>query len=955
MSLETDMPWERVERNKPLRDDVRLLGTLLGETIRRLDGEAVYEKVERFRRLCKTLHTSDDRTARDELLALIDSLDLETAARIIKAFLTYFDLINIAEQNHRIRRQADYGKSAADARQPDSLAQLFDRLAAGAAPAEAVLHALAGLDIEVVFTAHPTEIMRRTVLLKQLELAGYLYSRGHPPHTRQEEQRLEDGLRGTVESLWLTDHIYYFQPGVMDEVKYGLYHFDHVVIDAVLDVHRELKGRCSELAVQTGKQLSDRSTFITFGSWIGGDRDGNPYVTPEITRDTLHYQRSLILRRYLKELESLFNELSHSRNWVGVSPGLDASLRSEVERVSEPTRRLAQRYKLEPYRQKLLFVREKLRNTLAAADPAPAGHMDSSLQYRNSHELRQDLQLMLDSLAGTGCRASVRGLERLKDMVDVFGFHLAKLDIRQHSSRHAQAADEITRTLKLARTGYLQMPEAERLAFLTEHLARDEGLIPKDLAMSEATNETIEVFRTMADSQDRHGAQALDTYIVSMTRSASDLLLVLFLARQCGLHDQGRHRQRTISIVPLFETIDDLRRAPEIFSTLLANPAYRAYLKARGELQEIMIGYSDSGKDGGIVTSNWELYKAQQELASMARSAGIELRLFHGRGGTIGRGGGPTHRAILAQPSGTVAGRIKLTEQGEVISSKYALHAIAVRNFDRLAAATVEASLPGARASRAQEDKPEWHRFMEELSQAACETYRRLVYESDGFIDFFQQITPINEISQLRLGSRPTRRTADSRSIADVRAIPWVFAWTQSRIMLPAWYGLGSAVEKQIHKRGPGALALMKELYLDWPFFNVLISRIETSLAIADMNIAGYYRDNLAQDERAAGRFFTVIENEYARTRRFVLQVTGCENLLDNNPFLQRSIALRNPYVDPLSYLQVRYIRELRARSGEQGEAGGEGGPQASAAGDRLLEIVLMAIHGVAEGLQSTG
>ncbi len=945
----TDNAEQLLGRIKPLRDDVRMLGFILGDTIKRFEGEQVFEYVEQFRSLFKAMHShknqdgastpieSSDRAKLDDL---IKSLDLETATKVIKAFLTYFDIINIAEQNHRLRRRAEHDSSGERKFEDDSLAQLFSLVEEqDSLPAEELLKVLDKLNVEIVFTAHPTEITRRTVMLKQLELARLLYKKDHPPFSRQESQAMEERLKSVVESLWLTDHVIYFKPSVNDEVRYGVYHFEHVVIGAVVDVHQALSEKCRQLEGATRQAEKSERNFITFGSWIGGDRDGNPFVTTEVTAHTLAFHRSVILNRYLKELETLFNELSQSSNWTVLSTELASSLAADALALPAVTEQFADRYYLEPYRLKLLYIREKLRNTLAGIEGS----------YSDAVEFRADLSCMTDSLLKAGCQASLLNLQRLVATVDIFGFHLAKLDLRQHSNRHRQALDEITKAQEIIAQGYLSLNEAEKMEWLTSELVSKRPLIPGNLPFSDATNETIEVFRTMAHSQDLYGIKALDTYIVSMTEFSSDLLSILLFAKEAGIWTHGAESNRKISIVPLFETIEDLRRAPQMFEELLNNPVYRQYLAGLGDLQEIMIGYSDSGKNGGIVTANWELYKVQKKLVAFAHENKIQLRLFHGRGGSIGRGGGPTHQAILAQPPGTVAGRIKLTEQGEVISSKYALHDIAVRNFDRLAAAVLQATI--SQPSIMTESEPaDWWNFMEDLAQEAFKEYRSLVYEDSEFVEFFTQSTPIGELSKLRMGSRPTRRTAGSGSIDDLRAIPWVFAWTQSRYMLPAWYGFGSAFK--VCTASGECLELAREMYQKWPFFRGLISKLENALAVADMEIAGYYADNLV-DKHLRDKFFTRILAEFEETKQSVLSVSQHQKLLQNVPYLKHSIAIRNPYVDPLSYLQVKLIEQLRQREQETSEP--DGGQTSTPIPDRLLETVLMTINGVAEGLQNTG
>jgi len=939
-----------IERSKPLRDDVRLLGNMLGEMIIKFDGEETFQCVEKFRALFKRIHESDDKQAKEALLELVHNIDLDMARKVVKAFLTYFDLINIAEQNHRRRRRALAESKAGAKPQSGSLEELFTKL--GDQSNNDLAQVLESLDIQVVFTAHPTEITRRTVLMKQLELADLLKRRDHPPLTKKEWASIEFGLRGIVESLWLTDTIVYFKPAVMDEVKYGLYHFEHVVMDAIVDVHEELQGKLSTLGEGSAKRK-----FITFGSWIGGDRDGNPFVTADVTRQTLSYQRQVILQKYLAQLETIFNHLSHSDNWMPEDSKLEQSLRDDVAALPAVAQKVSERFVYEPFRKKLLFVQERLRQTLQGSTSQP-GPTSSNLAYGNAGEFIADLTVQVNALEAAGCRFSSRSLKRLLVAVEIFGFHLAKLDIRQHSVRHADALAEISRSLALV-DDYSLLSEEEKQKFLSAELAAKRPLIPAQLYFSDSTNETVEIFRTMAQCQDLHGVEAVDTYIVSMTQNVSDLLAVLLFAKEAGIYANEHHPERTISVVPLFETIEDLRHAPHILKQLLDNAAYRDYLRKHNDVQEIMIGYSDSGKDGGIVTSNWELYKGQKRLVEIAQISGVKLRLFHGRGGSIGRGGGPTHSAILAQPPGTVAGRIKLTEQGEVIASKYALHDIAVRNFDRLAAAVIESSMNDVNKPGQEADEPAWLEFMERLSTLSFEAYRDLVYCDPSFVEFFNQTTPISEIAQLRLGSRPTRRTQGSSAISDLRAIPWVFAWTQCRYLLPAWYGIGSAVAALTEGDGDGeegsgahCLALMQQLYKDWPFFRGLISKIENALAVADFNIARYYAEELVSAE-LRHKFFGRIEREYELAKAAVLRIAGKSILNEEVPYLRHSINLRNPYVDPLSYLQVRFLKQLRSNVHCEGQ-----GPDKLAQPehrDLLLDAALMTINGVAEGLQNTG
>ena len=950
---EQPVQWELVEKNRPLRDYIRYLGTLLGDTIRRIDGEHVFAAVEQFRRLTKALHASDDAVLKAELAALIQHLDFDTGTKVIKAFLTYFDLINIAEQHHRLRRRSQIETAGQSPRQSDSLEAVF---AKGMQDASTLTEALQGLDVQIVFTAHPTEITRRTVFLKQLEIAKALYRRDHPPHTHREIIAIEETLASAVETLWLSDHVMYFKPSVMDEVRYGLYHFEHTVIDAILEVHSELRKKLDALDPQSNYPPR---RFTSFGSWIGGDRDGNPFVTPDVTIKALEFQARLILQKYIKDLESLFNELSHSDNWVDFDlPFLDTLAQEVVLLPSDVQARIQQRLLHEPLRQKVLVILERLRNLLRALDLgagfspaalAESQHKDSTgLIYDNICQFRNDLDALRHNLEKSGLQLGQRSILRLIDSVDIFGFHLAKLDIRQHSARHLAALDQVAGSMKLFPSKYSELDEDAKVSWLTSELQSLRPLIPHELHYADNTNDVIQVFRTMGLCQDRFGAEAIDTFIVSMTQQMSDLLSILLFAKEAGFFS-GNYPHRTISVVPLFETIGDLRRAPEILRALLQNEVYASHIKSRNNIQEIMIGYSDSSKDGGIVTSNWELYKVQTQLAAVAKEFGVQLRLFHGRGGTIGRGGGPTHRAIMTQPLGTVAGRIKITEQGEVISAKYSLHTIAVRNFEQLAAAVLETSLIEQSGKSAQQEKAEWHTFMEEFSQDAFDSFRQMIYEDDRFVEFFQKATPINEIAHLRMGSRPTRRTSGSQAISDLRAIPWVFAWTQSRFLLPAWFGLGAAYRKQIEKHGEARLEFLRELYDNWTFFHGLINKIETGLAVADMNIAAFYVNELVDDDDLRERIFKAITDEFEQCSAAVASISRRDNLLSENQFLKRSIELRNPYVDPLSYLQVRFIKEWRKREQELQD----GAPRDER--DLLLETILMSVNGVAAGLQSTG
>jgi phosphoenolpyruvate carboxylase len=560
--------------------------------------------------------------------------------------------------------------------------------------------------------------------------------------------------------------------------------------------------------------------------------------------------------------------------------------------------------------------------------------------YLTGARLWEDLRLVRDSLRAGKADYGASAVDRLMRQVAVFDLHLATLDLRQHSQRHTSALAEITRALKLR--DYARMSEDERVEWLTRELATARPLVATDARYSADTTETLNVFRVARRALDEISPSSIRTYVISMTREASDLLAVMLLAKEAGLFHPGADPLARIAVAPLFETIDDLRRAPEIMRRLFEHAVYRRFLAAQGNFQEVMIGYSDSSKDGGILTSSWELYKAQERLWEVAREHGVELRLFHGRGGTVGRGGGPSHEAILAQPPDTVACRIKITEQGEVISSKYSLPEIALRSLELTTSAVIEASLP--QAGQDSQRLAQWKQVMEQISGEAFAVYRQLVRKTPGFYDYFIQATPVEELQHLRIGSRPAKRKSGSKSLDDLRAIPWVFGWTQSRHLLPGWLAVGTALENFVNQRPRAHLRLLREMYRDWPFFHSTISNIEMTLAKADFQIARQYASRTL-DPQLGERIFRVLEEEYGRACRIVLQITGERRLLDQSPVLQRSIAVRNPYVDPLSYLQV----ELLAR--RRGSANGIN----SSDRDKLLYATLLTINGVAAGMRNTG
>ncbi len=964
-------------KDLPLRNDIHRLGDLLGETLKRLGGSRLFETEERVRALCKGLRTDHSPADERKLKHLLNGLNLDDAIGVIRAFSVYFQLVNIAEQHHRIRRKRFYELHTPDQPQRGSLADTFNRIKnenthlSESELRKNVQHVVDRLEIELVMTAHPTEAARRTLLDKHRRIADLLTAFDDQNLPKRKQTELLERLAAEVESVWHTDEVRHMQPTVLDEVNNTLYYFDTTLFDSIPIMLEELERRLSENFPSV--KMYEPRVPLRFGSWVGGDRDGNPFVTPEVTWETLRLQQRLILRKYRNAVADLSRRLSESSRLSPATGELHASIARDAREMPQIAAEIFKRNPEEPYRQKLSFIYTRLDRTLQhnqmlasslraespnslisirqstplTAVAAGSAGTNASL-YRTGADLWEDLRLVRESLREGKATYAARDIDRLLRQVATFDLYLARLDLRQHSLRHTAALTEITQTLGFARD-YAQMNEEQRLEWLTQELSSIRPLVSPDARYSIETTETLNVFRVARRAFDEICTNAIGTYIVSMTREVSDLLAVLVLAKEAGIVKNGGAGDErkaagspvypfSLSVTPLFETIDDLRRAPQVMNRLFGIGIYRRLVESHGNLQEVMIGYSDSSKDGGILTSSWELYKAQENLWEVARMNGVELRLFHGRGGTVGRGGGPSHEAILAQPPETVASRIKITEQGEVISSKYGLPEIALRSLELTTAAAVAASLPQEKHN--DEQLSLWKDAMESISQDAFAAYRRFIRETEGFYDYFIQATPVEELQHLRIGSRPAKRKEGSQSLDDLRAIPWVFGWTQSRHLLPGWLAVGTALDK--FSAGRKNLELLREMYNDWEFFHSTISNIEMSLAKADFQVARQYAAR-TPDRTLGKRIFEMLEDEYKLACRIVLQITGEKRLLDNSPFLQRSIAVRNPYVDPMSYLQVELLARKRAGKASARER------------EKLLYAILLTINGIAAGMRNTG
>jgi phosphoenolpyruvate carboxylase len=953
----------------------------LWETV--LRSECPPEQAERLLRL-KQLSDPDEADVTGAIVQLIREMDLAEAIAAARAFSLYFQLVNILEQHIEEDTYLDSLKNQengpsdpflpalANQTDPATFRQLFARLRSLNVPPAQLEKLLRTLDLRLVFTAHPTEIVRHTVRHKQRRVATLIQKLEQGSGLNcLERQGLRLQLEEEIRLWWRTDELHQFKPTVLDEVDYALHYFQQVLFDAMPQLRDRIR---AALKLSYPDVEPPRDSFCTFGSWVGSDRDGNPSVTPDITWRTACYQRQLMLERYLKAVNELSDQLSISMQWSQVSPALLESLEMDRLRFPEIYEERAARYRLEPYRLKLSYTMERLRLThqrnqqLAdagwespcdgSAPPPPMGGSmapapTQELHYSTVDEFRYDLELIQDSLERTGL--SCESLQHLISQAQIFAFCLASLDIRQESTRHSDALDELSRYLQLA-VPYGEMDEAQRVEWLLSEIQTRRPLLPPTAKWSAATAETFAVFRMLQRLQQEFGSRICRTYVISMSHTVSDLLEVLLLAKEAGLVDPLAQRAGLL-VVPLFETVEDLQRAPAVIGTLFRNPFYLALLGSDGgqPLQEVMLGYSDSNKDSGFLSSNWEIHKAQIALQRLAIEHGVALRIFHGRGGSVGRGGGPAYQAILAQPSGTLSGRIKITEQGEVLASKYSLPELALYNLETVTTAVLQNSL----VSSPVDETPSWNELMGRLAARSRDHYRALVHDNPDLVAFFQQVTPIEEISKLQISSRPARRKSGAKDLSSLRAIPWVFGWTQSRFLLPSWFGVGAALQEELDQ-DPGQLELLRLLYQRWPFFRMLISKVEMTLSKVDLDLAHHYVQALGRSENreAFEAIFQSIAAEFGLTRDLVLAITGHSRLLDGDPALQLSVDLRNRTIIPLGFLQVALLKRLRDQNrqppmSETSASSSDDGRTYSRS--ELLRGALLTINGIAAGMRNTG
>lgn len=905
------------DKDGPLRHDIRFLGAILGDTIREQEGEAIFGIVEEIRQTSVRFHRTRDPKDAEILHNILGSLSPRQAALVVRSFSYFSHLANIAEDAHHRRRTRAHAIAGSKARIGTIKRALEDAKDAGITRGELQTF-FENAFISPVLTAHPTEVRRRSTMSWELAVARRLDYLNGPDLTDEEREQIRQSIREAVLSLWQTSLLRRRKLTVIDEVANGLTYYDYSLLNEVPLLYQTLETEVARF--ESNDAEKPIPSFLRMGSWIGGDRDGNPFVTADVLAETAQLHGTRIIRFYRDELTSLRRELTLSENIIKVSADLKA-----LADAGDDGREQQQN---EPYRRALNGMLTRLTATLRVYEDAKPSK--DAEPYRDPKELKSDLEIVRRSLADNGAGILTRGrLHRIMRAIDCFGFHLASIDLRQNSSVHERTIAELLEAVAPG-TNYLDKDEAERVAILERELDTARPLISPFLDYSDETQTEIGVFRMAVAAQQKFGHKIIHTAIISMSRSVSDLLELAVLLKEVGLIDRDMNAK--VNLVPLFETIGDLRACPGIMDAVFSNKHLSRIIKSRGNVQEVMLGYSDSNKDGGFVTSGWELYKAEIALIDIFRKHGIGIRLFHGRGGSVGRGGGPSYDAILAQPAGAVAGQIRITEQGEIISSKYANPATCRRNLNILVAATLEATLVDVKRPSPSEAYKD---AMDEISNLAFAAYRGLVYETEGFEDFFWGSTVINEIATLNLGSRPASRKK-TRKIEDLRAIPWVFSWAQCRVMLPGWYGFGSAVDGWLAKGG--SIDLLRAMYKEWGFFRTQLSNMDMVLAKSSLAVASRYAD-LVEDDALRTKIFEAISKEHALTIRHLSAIMEQDHLLQTNPLLERSINNRFPYLDPMNHVQVELLKMLRADPNDDEVRGG----------------VHLSINGVAAGLRNSG
>lgn len=895
-------------KDQPLRDDVRILGTLVGDLLRDQGGPDLFELVENAR-LRSIRRREDNERPGEGLAELVSDLDLPLAMEVIRAFSTYFQMVNTAEKVHRIRRRREYLQEYGQY-QPGGLEETLVKLKAAGLDLDALKSLLNRLRIEPVFTAHPTEPTRRTILRKEQNIVRRLIDMLNPTMTAQETYVCLQNIRLEMTTGWQTDEHPSEQMTVADELEHVLFFMTDVLYKAMPPFYEDMENAIGRVYGTEGQNVSV-PPIVRFASWVGGDMDGNPNVNAKTIRSTMARQRSLILDLYYRECASISTKLSQTNGRTDVEPELLERIEHYRGIFQHAHHSVPARHREMPYRVFLRLVQERLQAT----------YDDSAYPYESANQLYDDIALVSKSLAANkGQHAGLFAVTRLLRRIETFGFHFMTLDVRQDALVLRKVVGEL-----IGEDDWLDMDASVRLERIVEAIRSRDSVNDQQSVLA---RKTLAVFQAIAFCRRKYGPRSIGTFIVSMTQGADDILSVLLLANWSELHN--RRDEVPLDIAPLLETVDDLQKGTDILTLMLDNDLYREHLRQRDNEQTVMIGYSDSNKDSGLASARWALQNAQVDLVDVVSGRDIELHLFHGRGGTISRGGGKTHTAVLGAPPGTVNGHLRVTEQGEIINEKYGLRGIALRTLEQMTGSVALATaLPEHRGN----DKEEWHDMMQVIADVSRDTYRKLVFETPGFYQYFRLSTPIDLIERMRIGSRPaSRRQGDG--VENLRAIPWVFAWTQSRLILPGWFGIGSGIEAASKQFDDD---VFRDMFREWYFLRALVADAEMVLAKADLGIAKLYSE-LAGDLHE--QFFPIIEEEFERTRDLILKYSEEETLLEGDFTLQRAIMLRNPYVDPMSLMQVDLLRRWRDTNCED---------------EQLFNTLLASVNGIAQGLQNTG
>ena len=927
-SLSRDM---EVNTNEQLNRDIELLDQMLEEILFTHGGQKLVDRVKKIRTLATSWRADEEvDISETDIMTEIAALDSAERQDVIRAFTAFLHLVNVAEQNNRIRRHLSYESEGTKTSQPFSIENAIVNLKEAGYNAEDIKDALPHLSIRLITTAHPTEATKRSILDIKKRLSLRLKELDNPMLTEKEADFIRDNILNEVAILWQSNELSNKKPGVLDEVRSGLYYYEHTLFDVLPDIHREMEISLRKHFPEVEWKVPN---FLRFGSWIGGDRDGNPFVTHDITWQTLALQRELIIKKYIRAFDYLINRYSYCTTRIEVSDDL-------IKLVDEKESKYltnCQRWPVETemYRRALAFMRFRLTQVGV-----------SDMGYKNPDELLAELRIIRESLKHhLPSHDELRRINRIIRQIMLFGFHLASLEVRNHSGEHEIAMCEILEKVNIAKD-YVTLSEEEKLKALNYVLTDPRPLLLRGESYSEKTNEIIATFKTIKRAHDEFGAVAIPTYIISMTQSASDLLEVLVLAKEVGLyyvHPDGTITT-TLKIAPLFETIEDLKTAKSIMRAMFEMPIYRHHLNLLDDYQEIMVGYSDGSKDGGTLTANWKIYKTQIEINQLAKQYGMHVEFFHGRGGSLGRGGGALNRSIVSQPPQSALNGVKITEQGEVLSTRYLLPEIGFRNLEQATSTlleTVTVALKTAKGDDASHLEQYWIDSLDEISDSAFAKYRSLIFEDEDLFAYYNDVSPLKNFANLNIGSRPMHRVAKP-SFTSLRAIPWVFGWMQNRQLLPAWYAAGTGLETFANAK-EGNLEIMRKMYKDWPLFTAIINNLHAALMKADMKIAKAYLP-LAKNQEAAKRIFANIEEEFNRTKEIILKISEVDDLLAHVPSARELALHRIPHVDPLNFLQVDLLKTLY-NNGEVSEE----------EESKLLTQLLLTINGVVTGLRNTG